>query len=181
MSVPTSKLELLAVLRTEREKWEWFLRQFGEKQMSAEPVEDDWSIKDIIVYITFREHMAGTRLYGELNGTPATIFDLYGEGDLPMGFEDFEPDEQHRWLVNQSRKYSLMTILDEARRAFRILIAAVEKCPESAFVGSDHFPWTEGKSLMEYFPEHSYQLYREHARGIQLWLETYQQSVTVVL
>src|SRR5258708_6901811 len=120
MDTPQSKLELLSILRAEREHWESFLRQFSDTKMMRDHVESDWSVRDVISLILSRERLAGTRLYDELNGTPASLFDLYGENDLPNGFEEYDDEHQDRWLVQHSRNDPLSHIHQQSRPTYKL-------------------------------------------------------------
>ena len=133
------RAELLAELDSEREAWEGLLAQIGEDRMEEPGVAGSWSIKDVVAHLTAWRRRTVGRLEAVANGrpepTPPWPADLHGD------------DEINAWFHARDRDKAVGEVLDESRRVFQELVAAIQKLPDDTLSDPTRFPWMEGAPL----------------------------------
>lgn len=77
-------------------------------------------------------------------------------------------DEINAWIYEQSRGRPVREVLDDSRRVFQELRAALESLPEAELLDPQRFPWMEGQPLTgAAFFGH---FHEEHEPEMRAWL-----------
>jgi hypothetical protein len=155
-----NKRELVAGLQAENQQWETLLGQISTAQMDEPTVAVDWSVKDIVAHITTWRQRTVDRLQAAADGTqpPPPPWPAHLASD----------EEINAWIYARHHLRSVEAVLEDARRIFAQLIAAVEALPDHAFTEPNHFPWLEGEPLgTETFFAH---FHEEHEPDLRAWL-----------
>ncbi len=68
MDEQMNKPKLLETLRSKRAEWDAVLAEIPAAQMTEPGVAGEWSVKDIIVHLTYHERWFADRLHESLRG-----------------------------------------------------------------------------------------------------------------
>jgi hypothetical protein len=135
-----SKAEFLRELDEENRNWEELLSSIGEARMEQPGVAGHWSVRDVIAHITSWRRRTVQRLQAVAKGEPSS--------PPPPWPSDLNTDDKiNAWFYEQERGKSLREVLDDSRRTFQQLRAAVEAIPEAVLDDPKNFPWLEGQPL----------------------------------
>ena len=130
------RADLLAELDSEYQAWELLLGQIGEDRMDEPGVAGSWSIKDVIAHLTAWRRRTVGRLEAVAKSQPEPT------SQWPADLHD--DDEINAWFHARDRDKSVGQVLDESRRVFQQLVAAIQKIPDDALDDPARFPWMEG-------------------------------------
>ncbi|MFQ5976858.1 MAG: DinB family protein [Candidatus Heimdallarchaeota archaeon] len=149
-----NKAELLASLKTERKQWDVFLAGMDEDRITQVLIEGEWSVKDIIVHVTWYER---------------EIVELFRSRAL-NGSELWElpPDQRNSIIFEQNRHRALQEVLIESQQVFQELLLAVESLSEEDLVDPQKFSgmptdWLPWKIIAS----NSFEHYQQHLSKIR--------------
>jgi hypothetical protein len=77
-------------------------------------------------------------------------------------------DEINAWMYEAHHGRSVQEVLDDSRRVFQQLLAAINALPEADLNDPKRFPWLEGASLsgVDFFGH----FHEEHEPDMRAWL-----------
>ncbi len=156
-----NKAKLLQTLWTKRAELDAVLAEIPAEQMAEPGVAGEWSVKDIVVHLTYHERWIADRLQEALRGETYTPTELDA-----MGF-----DERNDLIFRQNRHRSVAEVLTESRQTFQRLMEAVQAHSEEFLIEPQQFegvpvPVTVWKFLRGDVYEH----YGLHLPSIREWL-----------
>jgi hypothetical protein len=111
-----TKARLLETLRSKRAEWDALLAQVPEEHMTEPGVAGEWSVKDIIVHLTYHERWLGDRLHEMLRGETYT----------PTELDRMSFDERNDVVFQHNRDKPLPEVLAESRQAYQRLVEGLE-------------------------------------------------------
>jgi hypothetical protein len=160
-----TKARLLDTLRTKRAEWDAVLAHVPAAQMSQPGVVGEWSVKDLIVHLTYHERWYADRLHEMLRG----------EGYTPTEMDHMDFDERNDRIFQQNRNRSVEEVLAESRQVFDRLVDGVQAHAEEFLIEPQHLggapqPITVWKLLRGAVYDH----YGQHIPSIKHWLATRQ-------
>jgi len=158
MNESISRSELLGRCRRSRAAWDALLANLTPEQMHQPKAVGEWSVKDIIVHITWYER----EMVGILN---SHAFAGSKWWDLPL-------DERNRMICEEGKDHPLAEVLAESRQVDEALIQGLEKLPEADLYSPTSFPGMPAEwQPLEIISNNSYEHYDEHAEAVTAWLE----------
>jgi hypothetical protein len=155
-----SKAELLRDLDEEYKQWEALLAEIGGQRMEQPGVAGHWSVKDIVAHITSWRRRTVQRLQSVVSGEPLP--------PPPWPADLKEDDAINDWFYERERGKSVRDVLDDSRRTFQQMRAALDAIPEAVLADPSRFPWLEGRPLTaSAFFSH---FHDEHEADMRAWL-----------
>ncbi len=119
-----NKAKLLETLRSKRAEWDAVLAEIPAAQMTEPGVAGEWSVKDIIVHLTYHERWFADRLHESLRG------EIY----VPAEMDRMDFDERNDLIFQQNRNRPLPDVLAESRQVFQRLLEAVQAHSEEFLI-----------------------------------------------
>jgi len=163
MIEPSTKSEILELMRSERASLENVLEQLNEEQMTRPGLENDWSVKDILAHITdWERRMVGwleESLRGEVPQRPAP----------GMTWDDLDSLNEQTYLSNKNRPLS--EVLAESRASYQNAVKTVEALGEEDLLDPQRFAWREGDPMWRMVAANTGEHYKEHGQQISDWLK----------
>jgi len=166
-----TKARLLARLLDGRAQWEALLAKArataGDAGMREPGAENEWSVKDIVVHVTFYERWLDKALRAALAGRPYTPTDLDA---LPI-------DERNARIFTENRGRDLDEALAAEQLAYLRLLESTERLPERDLLDPTRGPellapfWADDP-LWKSVAGETYEHYDEHTPSIRAWLAT---------
>ncbi len=101
-----TKSKLLETLRSKRAEGDALLAQVPLDRMTEPGVAGEWSVKDIIVHLTYHERWIADRLHEGLRG----------ESYVPNEIDALPFDERNDVVFQRNRNRPLSDVLEESRR-----------------------------------------------------------------
>ena len=150
--------EFLDLVKTARHDWDGQLRRLRSDQMTAPGVVGKWSVKDLVVHITWSEReMVGVLKTHVLAGS-----DLWS----------LTNDERNEIVYQQNRERPLEEVLAEAKSVYAQLLELISALSDAdlndlsyiAEMPPDLPPW-------RLLAGNTYIHYHEHAQGLKAWLD----------
>src|SRR5512135_2178837 len=134
-----SKAQLLRELDEENGQWEALLGRIGAARMDEPGVAGHWSVKDIVAHITSWRRRTVDRLMAA----------AAGEADPPPYWPAklATDDDINDWFYERDQARPVEDVLEDSRRVFQQLRAAVDAFPEDDLMDPDRFPWLGGQPL----------------------------------
>jgi hypothetical protein len=167
MNEPTTKRELMDLIRQEQAAWDALLAEVGEARMTEPGVTGDWTFKDVAAHLTAWRQRAVARLQAAARGeapTPAPWAAV-----VTAGSDDFEPVNQ--WIYQANRDRPLPEVLRDSRASLRELEQAAEALSEPDLMEPGRFPGMEDNALAAYVMGNSMEHYfDDHGPAIRAWL-----------
>jgi hypothetical protein len=158
MSEAIRKPELIERCRRSRAAWDALLAGMTPEQMQQPKAVGEWSVKDIIVHITWYEK----EMVGILS---SHVFAGSKWWDIPL-------DERNRMICEESKDRSLADVLAESRRVYEAFMQGLEKLPGADLYNPTGFPGMPAEwQPLEIISNNSYEHYDEHAEAIKAWLK----------
>ena len=142
-----TRRELLDAIRAGRRSLDELLSGFSEEQM-LERVDETWTRKDVIAHFDAWERRVVRLLERLQSGAPAD--------------PAVETDELNERYWRASRDVPLGEVRASERAAYDALLAAIDGATDEELFDGDHFDWTEGEPLANWFRGNSDEHYAEH-------------------
>ncbi len=168
-TAPMSKPQLLATLAAGRAQWAALLAgafaAAGAAGMQESGAENEWSVKDIVIHVTFYERWLDKALRAALAGRPYTPTDL---DELPI-------DTRNARIFAENRARDLDETLAAERLAYERLVESVERLPESDLLDPARgpqllAPFWDDQTIWQSVAGETYEHYDEHMPSIRAWL-----------
>ena len=170
MDIPMTKDRFLAILQSERTRWEAILAEVDASRMTQPGVAGEWSLKDVIAHIAVYEEWTGAVLEELMRGETKTL----DSGQL----EDVDMERRNARFFKENQHRSLPEVLAFSQQAFQHLLTVVQSLPEEDLIGAS----PQFKHLLpSYWPDvplwkaiasNSYEHYHQHIPDIRIWLTT---------
>ena len=161
-----TKADVLEHLRRERAIWEAALAEVGEARMTEPGVAGDWSVKDVVAHVAFYVQFTADQLEAMARGETAMVLRPDQPHDVQV--EDMHARNAAVYRMNRSRP--LREALEDDRREYARLLAAVERLPEATLNDTRSYPWLAGIAVWQFINGGSWGHYAEHTAGICAWL-----------
>lgn len=159
------KTTLLNTIQTEYQYLESLIAPLSETQLCTTPVEEEWSIKDIMVHVAVWEQIC------------ARWFEEFLQGVIPQPSERVDIESNER-IYRENRDRSLAEVQELCRHAHQEFLHQVDlltqTLSEEDLNGSQRFAWTEhwpGYSLIAVIADNSYEHYQDHTQQIRRRLD----------
>lgn len=158
MNTPSTKNELVELIKTARDRWKTQLERVDRGKMELAGVTGDWSVKDLVAHITWSEN--------EMVG-------LLGKRVL-VGSElwSLSTDERNHAVYLQNKDRPLDEVLNEAEAIYTQLLKLVEGLEDEDLHKASRFEnmppdWTPWRIIAG----NTYIHYDEHAQDLNAWLK----------
>jgi uncharacterized protein (TIGR03083 family) len=143
--------ELLRTIGDERARLDGTLARLTADQIQAAGLENGWSVKDILVHISFWERDLLNRLDGRIS-----------HYDEPAGLSES--------IVRARRGWTLAEVLDESGASYAELMARlVDLSDEELNRPPFYRPWLS-RPLWRDIASETYEHYWEHTEPLRVWL-----------
>ena len=139
-----SKLEILAKLQEEFDRWEEVLNSLSSEQITAPNFIANWSIKDTLAHLMAWQMRSIARLEGAL---------LNKEPEFPKWPVKPEPDpgdnsdEINAWIYETYHDQPWSSIHPAWTAGFQRLLELGQAIPEKDLLDPQRYPWMEGQPL----------------------------------
>jgi hypothetical protein len=160
------KTTLLNTIQGEYAHLESLITPLSEAQLCTAPLEEEWSIKDIMAHIAVWEQICARWLAECVRGV------------TPQPSERIKVGVNDR-IYRENRDRSLAEVQELFRHAHQQFLQQVHLLTQTLSkeeVNTSHrFAWTEhwpGSSLLAVIADNSYEHYHDHAQHIQRLLDT---------
>jgi hypothetical protein len=162
MSEPTTKDELLHMIKAARVSLEAEVARVDAERMTEEGVMPGWTVKDLLAHISVWER----RMVDWLTVT------LQGEvpRQLPPGMTWDDLDRWNQQTFEECRDLPLGQVLIEFAASYQAALQATEEVPEAALMDPGRYPWREGKPLWHLVASNTFWHYQDHRQAIADWL-----------
>jgi hypothetical protein len=159
---PSTKTELLCLIKNEWENLESLMAGLSEVQLMEPGVEVDWSIKDILAHISAWELMAQDTIHAAITGEPIKLSIPEGENWVDILNADvYETNKDVPLRDVQSEYY-------ESHRSFLDLIDSME---DDYLPQKLPFEWAGDLTYQVLISSNTHIHYAEHAESIRKWSE----------
>jgi hypothetical protein len=153
----TTKTDLLAAIRRERQRLEAAIDALDADALVQPGVTGSWSIKDIMAHIVAWEQ---------------TMLGWYRAGsreDVP--FTDEVVDAVNQQFYEEHRDRPLADVRAAFDASYRETLAAVEGMSQQELFTLEHFTWTGEHPLAMYVQANTHWHYAEHLEEITAWTQ----------
>ena len=152
----TSKAELLAAIRAEREALEAAVDDLDEEHM-LEPVFDGgWSVKDTLAHITAWEQLMIDWVETSLRGDVP---------QRPVSGDDWV-DQLNARLHAENKGKGLDEVQRDFAASYQEALALVERLDEDDLFDPERFPWRDGSPLWQMVAANTNWHYKDHREAI---------------
>lgn len=153
-----SVAELAALIRATSIRMELLLSQLSVEQFNQPGAVGVWSVKDVLAHIAFWERYS--------IGTLRAI----ARGETPDMLADDETERNNASVVAQYYQRPLAAVIADWQQAREELLEAIEDLNEEDLNDPNHFPWSEGRSLLDRIAGNSFDHEQEHIDQIRDWI-----------
>lgn len=160
------KTTLLNTIQAEHAQLESLVALLTEAQLSTEPPDEEWSIKDIMAHVAVWEQVCARWLEEFLRGV------------MPQPSERIEDGVNARiYRENHDRSLTeVQKLFHDAHQQFLQQVNLItQTLSEEDLNGSQRFAWTQhwpGYSLIAVIADNSYEHYQDHAQQIRRRLDS---------
>ena len=159
---PTTKKEILELIRDERSRLETVIGNLSETQMRAPAFEGGRSVKDILVHIAAWEQ----KMTQWLNETYAG---MVPKRPAPgMTWDDL--DRLNEQIYQENKDRSLGEIRDLTIIVFAQAYQAITMMTKRDLFDGKRFPWRNGDPMWHMVAANTWWHYKEHREQIDAWL-----------
>ena len=160
MKDPTTKSELLAVLREARREWNLWIAKVSLARLSEPVAPGEWSVKDILAHTTEYDRWLGLGLALRLQKPP----DLW--------LADLTRDQFNAALHEQILDRTPTEVLADSQRVFAEMAQAVAAHSEAYLFGTHHVAGVPyDVQPYELLKSESYGHYYDHLPTIKEWVK----------
>lgn len=155
-----SRQDLLANIRTGRERFDAALVQVAPERMLEPAFHDGWSVKDMLGHIGWWEQRC------------VDVYHMLLRNETPEpAWETLPDDEVNTMVYRDNLPRSLDEVRQNERNAYLALVSIIETAPEADLFDPQRFVWTEGRTLAEWMIGSSSEHYDEHLPALLAWLD----------
>ncbi|HKZ43745.1 MAG TPA: ClbS/DfsB family four-helix bundle protein [Anaerolineales bacterium] len=140
------KDERLSELEDIKKRWENFLNELNEKQLTSPGFFQKLSVKEILAHLTAWQQMTAARLVAARNGNDPIFPGWFINEKDPETEEDL--DAVNLSVHDLYFDHEWMEIRKEWEERFEKVLKIAESIPSEVFDGDARFPWLEGYPLM---------------------------------
>ena len=156
MPAPTTRSELLRLVREGRAQLEADIARFSETEMlAAEP--GQWSIKDTLAHIAAWDRRA------------CAIFAAASRAEVPTDLitSDADVDRFNAAAYERGRDLPLADVLAEFHAAFAESMTWIDRLPDDLLLDPARVPWNGDNSLAWTLAANTFWHYPEHAERLK--------------
>ena len=154
-----NKENIISELTNSREKILETVRGLSDQEMETPGVMDDWSVKDILVHLTWWEAELVKLLWQAKQGvTPSSA----------LVSQEPVDDLNARWH-EENRSRPLKPILKDFLGVRNQTIRRVDALTETTLTDPSYFPWLDGEPLWKWIAGDSFEHEAEHEAQIRAW------------
>jgi len=152
MSKQSTKTQLLADIKTERNRLENCLAQLSPEDMLLSRAVSGWSVKDILAHLTAWEQLfLGWYQAGLRNETPEPS---------PVGMSHMAINRLNLWIHEEHKHDPLNKVLAEFQTSYQQTLTVIEAIPEEDLFAHNRFGWTGRWTVADYIVGNTCNHYR---------------------
>ena len=160
MTNPTTKTELMALIRETHEAFDALVTGLSDEALNEPGLEGGWSVKGVLAHLTMWEQ--------EFLGWYAA--GLRGETPNPF-ISDEEMNRLNEADMDKSQALPLAEIREKYAASYQQLIDTVEQFTDEELFSDGYYIWTRDRTLLVCLGWVSFEHYPEHGAQIQRWLD----------
>lgn len=165
MAEPETKTTLLEHIADEHKQLEQTLDRIPTAQLVEPILADGWSVKDVLVHITWWERRMVQLVQSALRGQSTAPLTLPGEQ------QPATVDQINLQIFNNNRERPVEEIIAERQSSYGQVIALVEMLPDDILADPTDLETVLGRPLIPLIAGDTYAHYREHNDTIMAWLD----------
>jgi hypothetical protein len=155
---PTTKTDLLDVIRREHQRLMNLVAQLSDDEMLQPGMNGDWSAKDELAHITaWEQEFLGWYRAGQ-------------RGEVPERPDPDNIDPFNRQLYEQHRDEPLAEVRAAFEASYQEILNAVASMSEDDLFRVGRFAWTGEYPLLVYLRANTDEHYAEHTPQFEAWL-----------
>lgn len=154
-----NKKKIINELKKSRENFLEAIQDLSDQEMGTPGVNDDWTVKDILVHLT-RWEAELVKLLWQAN---------LGKKPTTTHFNPLSVDEINARWYKESQTRPLKLVLDDFIGVRQQTIRRVDSLSDSALTDPNHFPWLDGEPLWKWIANDSFDHEAEHEIQIRNW------------
>lgn len=151
--------ELIERITRAYERLRELLAEVDPARLTADPVVDSWTVKDLLAHIAAWQSVMVTNLFRLERGQPL----LYG------GLRPDQVDEVNARFYVELKDWPLEKVLADLEGSYRQLINRLRLLSESELNDPRHFEQLRGRPLWQLVAENTYEHYDEHLPALEAW------------
>ncbi|GIV96708.1 MAG: hypothetical protein KatS3mg057_1365 [Herpetosiphonaceae bacterium] len=153
------KTTLLRLIQEEYGRFNALLAELSEEEMIAPGVEDDWSVKDILVHLTNWQTYMITRVRTALRG------------ERPERRPDADMDRINTAIYASHREQPLHEVRLAFHHSYQVVIETLETLNDEDLAPGSRFRELMGEPALGHIAGNTFEHYREHGANIRAWLD----------
>ena len=168
MAETMDKITLLDRMHKGFEELDTLLISFTPEQMTAEGVNGEWTIKDVLMHLTAWEQRVLERFQAvAANSEPAS----------PAASTDEDVNQLNERFFQENRERALADVLADYHAAYQRMVNEVENAEDADLFQVGKFSWLgSDTALWELVAGNTYEHIQEHIGSIRDWHETTKQA-----
>lgn len=164
MAAPTTKTELLDLLKSRRNEFDAAVDAIPRSSMLEPGAAGHWSVKDIIAHLAHYEGWMADRLQEQLEGKSYT----------PTQLDMMHWEPRNTIIYEQNKSRTLDDVLKSSKDTFGRLVAAVEAHDEAFLFEPKTFEGAPGPVIpAEMIRSEVYDHYPQHIPSLTEWAESH--------
>jgi hypothetical protein len=164
MGLPTSKLELLDLLKARRHEFDAAVATIPRASMMEPGAAGHWSVKDIIAHLAYYEGWMADRLQEQLEGKSYT----------PTQLDMMHWEPRNTIIYEQNKSRTLEDVLNTSKDTFDRLVAAVEAHDEAFLFEPKTFEGAPGPLILaDMLRSEVYDHYPQHIPSLTEWAKSH--------
>ena len=148
------------------ERWDDLLASLSEKQIAAQVLHDNWSVKDVISHLWAWQQASLARAEAALQGNVP---------EYPEWWRIFGPDPEedvdrtNAWIYETYRDKSWSSVYKDWKSQFLRYLVLIKEIPEQDLLEQGKYEWMGGYSLSA-SALGSLEHHQEHLEALSAWL-----------
>lgn len=164
MGAPTTKIELLDLLKSRRHEFDAAIEAIHQSAMQEPGAAGHWSVKDIIAHLAYYEGWMADRLQEQIEGRNYT----------PTQLDMMHWEPRNTIIYEQNKSRTLEDVLKSSKDAFDRLVAAVEAHDEAFLFAPKTFEGAPGPVIpADMIRSEVYDHYPQHIPSLEAWAESH--------
>ncbi len=156
-----NKSEIINRLQTSRQNFNEAIQDLPQESLEEPGVLDNWSIKDILIHLTFWEAELIKLLWQTSQGQKPT--------SAHFGASTVDELNERWYLENRARPFE--RVLADFQGIRKQTLRRIETFKESDLKNPRRFRWLQDQPLWEWIAADSFEHEEEHAEQIRVWRE----------